>query len=64
MELKEIGSTEAVLSSISTKLDGSIKVSLEINPDQAILITNLFKCFASNERLLQVAFVSMSKNQE
>lgn len=64
MEIKEIGSTEAVLSSISTKLDGSIKVSLEINPDQAILITNLFKCFAGNERLLQVAFVSMSKSQE
>lgn len=59
MEVIEIGSCQAILSGISTKMDGSIKVTLEINPDNQEILSKLLSSFATNEKLLQVAFLKV-----
>ena len=59
MEVIEIGSCQAILSGISTKVDGSIKVTLEINPDNQEILSKLLNSFATNEKLLQVAFLKV-----
>jgi hypothetical protein len=55
----EIGSCEAILSGVATKVDGSIKVTLEINPNDEMLITRLMRCYLDNERLLTVGFLQV-----
>ena len=59
MQVIEIGSCQAILSGISTKVDGSIKVTLEINPDNQEILSKLLSSFATNEKLLQVAFLKV-----
>jgi hypothetical protein len=59
MEVIEIGSCQAILSGISTKVDGSIKVTQEINPDNQEILSKLLSSFATNEKLLQVAFLKV-----
>jgi hypothetical protein len=61
MEIIEIGSCQAILSGLSTKVDGSIKVILEINPSEQEILSRLLKLFATNEKLLQVAFVKVDE---
>ena len=53
----ELGACEAVLSSIKTRVDGSVTVALEINPEELALINSLMKSFLSDEKLLTVAFL-------
>lgn len=54
-ELEEIGAALAYLSGISTKVDGSIVVKLEIyNKDQAI-ISRLLKNWSLNKRLIMAS---------
>ena len=60
-QMVEIGSCSAILSGISTKADGSIKVTLEINPEDQDIISRLMQRFAINEKLLQVGFVSVNQ---
>lgn len=60
-QMVEIGSCAAILSGISTKVDGSIKVTLEINPEDQDIISRLMQRFAINEKLLQVGFISVSQ---
>lgn len=59
MEVKEIGSCQAILSGISTLKDGSVKVTLEINPSDDAVLTRLVRAYCENEKLLQVAFVGL-----
>lgn len=59
MEVIEIGSCQAILSGISTKIDGSVKIILEINPDNQEILSKLLKSFATNEKLLQVGFLKV-----
>jgi hypothetical protein len=58
---KEIGVCEAVLSSIKTRMDGSVTVALEINPDEKQTIKELMQAFLADEKLMTVAFVAVSK---
>jgi hypothetical protein len=58
---KEIGVCEAVLSSIKTRMDGSVTVALEINPDEKQTIKELMQAFLLDEKLMTVAFVAASK---
>jgi hypothetical protein len=55
---KEIGVCEAVLSSIKTRMDGSVTVSLELNPDEKQTINSLMQAFLLDEKLMTVAFVA------
>jgi hypothetical protein len=57
----EIGSCNAILSGISTKVDGSIKLTLEINPEDQAIIAKLMQRFAINEKLLQVGIVALNQ---
>ena len=59
MNCKEIGSCEAVLAGISTKIDGSVKITLEVNPNDQELIGRLINCYLENRKLLTVAFVEV-----
>ncbi len=61
MEIEEIGSCAAILAGLSTKVDGSIKVILEINPTEQDILSRLLKLFATNEKLIQVAFIKVKK---
>lgn len=57
--MEEIGACNALLASISTKVDGSIKVTLEINPQDQEIISKLMRRFAINEKLLHIGFVGV-----
>jgi hypothetical protein len=61
MEIEEIGSCAAILAGLSTKVDGSIKVILEINPTEQDILSRLLKLFATNEKLIQVAFIKVKE---
>jgi len=61
MRVQEIGSCAAILAGLSTKVDGSIKVVLEINPTEQEILSRLLKLFATNEKLIQVAFLKVEE---
>jgi hypothetical protein len=60
VKIQEIGSCEAILSGVSTKVDGSVKVTLEINPNDQELIGKLINAYLQNDRLLTVGFIKAS----
>ena len=51
MEIESIGAIEALLSSITTKSDGSLKISFEINPSEVKTINRLMELYLIDERL-------------
>lgn len=55
----ELGSCEAIISGISTKIDGSIKLTLEVNPNDEELISRLIKRFAQNKKLVQIGLIGI-----
>jgi hypothetical protein len=55
----KIGVCQAIIAGISTKVDGSIVIKLEINPDEQEIISKLFQKWALNQRLLNVGLVSI-----
>ena len=59
----EIGSCQAILASLSTKVDGSVKVSFEINPDNQEIIFNLIKAFSSNQKLMQLGIFQITESK-
>lgn len=61
MEDNKIGVCNAIIAGISTKVDGSIKLTLEINPSEQEIISNLLKMWALNKRLVSVGIVSQEQ---
>jgi hypothetical protein len=59
----EIGSCQAILASLSTKVDGSVKISFEINPDNQEIIFNLIKAFSSNQKLMQLGIFQITESK-
>lgn len=59
MEHDQIGVCQAIIAGISTKVDGSIVIKLEINPDEQEIIAKLLQKWAVNQRLLNVGLVSI-----
>ena len=57
----EIGSCAAILAGISTKIDGSLRVTLEVNPEDQQVIAELLKRFALNQKMLTVAFLGVQE---
>jgi len=53
----ELGVCQAILSSINTRVDGSVTIKLEINPEDNALINKLMNAYLHDEKLLTVAFV-------
>jgi hypothetical protein len=58
-EVLELGSCEAILAGVATKVDGCFKITLEINPHDTALVGKLMNSYAENDRLLTVAFVKV-----
>lgn len=58
-EHSTIGVCSAIIAGISTKVDGSIVLKLEINPDEQEIISKLLQKWALNQRLLNVGLVSI-----
>lgn len=64
MEIVNIGSFNAILAGISTKVDGSAKVTFEVNPEDVSCINKLMEKFLLGERLFTVAIVQGDNNME
>lgn len=61
--MEEIGACNALVYSIATKVDGSIKLVLEINPDDQEIISKLMRRFLINQKLIQVGMVGVDVEQ-
>jgi hypothetical protein len=59
MEIDQIGVCQVIIAGISTKVDGSIVLKLEINPDEQEIIAKLLQKWAINQRLMSVGLVSV-----
>ena len=57
MDKRELGTCNAIISGISTLKDLSVKLTLEINPEDQNLINRLMKCYLEGDSLVTVAFV-------
>lgn len=57
--MEEIGTCNAILRGVKTLVDGSIKVELEINPEDQKILSKLMERFAYNKRLLTCAFIGI-----
>lgn len=58
-ETPELGACQALLSSISTRIDGSITIKLEINPEDKELVNKLMNSYLQDQKLFTVAFIRM-----
>lgn len=57
----EIGVINAILNSIKTRVDGSVSLTLEVNPSEVDVIHKLLECYLINEKLFTVAFVKVEQ---
>jgi hypothetical protein len=51
-----LGSCIAILDGLSTKVDGSVTIKVNIDPSNQELITNLMKLWSESNRSMAVAF--------
>lgn len=58
-DFDRIGVCQAIISGISTKVDGSILLKLEINPGNQEIISKLFQRWAVNKRLINIGMVGV-----
>jgi hypothetical protein len=61
--VKEIGTTEALLSSISTLKDGSVKIAFELNPQNNEVINNLLNSYLKDQKLFTLGIVQSDYNR-
>jgi len=59
MQVQEIGSCNAILKGVKTTVDGSLNVTLEINPDEQEIAAKLLKAYLLNEKLFSIGFVKI-----
>jgi hypothetical protein len=60
-EIDQIGVCQAIIAGISTKVDGSIIIKLEVNPSEQEIIAKLMNKWSLNQRLLNVGLVSITQ---
>jgi hypothetical protein len=63
MEDYELGVCNAIISGISTIKDGSVRITLEVNPEDQKLINQLMNNYLLNNRLVSVAFVLLDPDK-
>jgi hypothetical protein len=64
MNVDSIGAVEALLSSITTMKDGSLKISFEINPSEVQVINKLMELYLINERLFTLSVARSVESKE
>ena len=57
MEILEIGTIEAILASIKTKVDGSCSLTFEVNPENVRTINKLMENYLVGNKLFTIAIV-------
>lgn len=61
MKLREVGSIQAVLSGISTRVDQSIKISFDVLPDDQKVIAELLKAYTTGSTLFTLGIVQVEE---
>ena len=59
--MEEIGTCAAILAGISTKVDGSIKITFEVNPESQEIIAKLMRRFSRQDNLYQIGIVGVDQ---
>jgi len=62
--MSEIGSIEALLVSINTMKDGSMKIAFEVNPSDVSIISRLMELYLINKRLFTLGIVQCNESNE
>ena len=57
---KQIGAINAIVSGIGTMRDGSVKVTLEVNPKEQEVINALMNNFLIGKKLYTVGFIQIN----
>ncbi len=57
--MEEIGACQAIIDKISTIADGSIRLTLDLNPSEQDIISKLLKLKLLNKPLIQIGIVSI-----
>lgn len=60
-QMEEIGAIQAILSSIKTAVDGSVKITFEVNPDNSDVINRLMSKFLIDQKLFTIAIVQCTE---
>ncbi len=63
MNIESIGAVEALLSSITTLKDGSLKISFEVNPSEVQVINRLMELYLIDERLFVLGVTRSVENR-
>lgn len=63
MTIEEIGAIEALLSSITTLKDGSLKISFEVNPCEVATINRLMELYLIDQRLFVLGITRSTENR-
>lgn len=58
---QEVGSINAILSGVRTKVDGSVSITLEANPQEIQVINKLLQLYLIDKRLFAVAFIQVDE---
>jgi hypothetical protein len=58
---QEVGAFNAILSRVSTKIDGSVSITFEANPEEVSVINRLMQLYLLNQRLFTVAVVQVDE---
>jgi hypothetical protein len=61
VNVQEIGAINAILSSIKTRVDGSVTLSFEVNPSEIEVINRLMQCYLLNHKLFTMALIKVDE---
>lgn len=59
-KVNEVGTCQAILNTIRTKVDGSVSITLDVNPEDTALINKLMSLYLLDRKLLTVGFVEVA----
>lgn len=60
-QINEVGSINAILAAVRTKVDGSVSITLEANPQEIQVINKLMQLYLTDKRLFTVAFIQVDE---
>jgi hypothetical protein len=58
---QEVGAFNAILSRVSTKIDGSVSITFEANPQDVSVINKLMQLYLLNQRLFTIAVIQVDE---
>jgi hypothetical protein len=64
MEVESVGAIQALLTGMTTLKDGSLKITLEVNPSEIHAINRLMELFLIDERLFCLGITRSVEKRE